>query len=165
MMRAAKKLEKIISPDGKSGLQTALEGSPRDDTKGERERNEFASACSMIKSDVIGSFMALHTAIQTEQTKSTKAGERRKRLRTLVDALADAWESRGGRLAPTVRANRRDDGPAVVHGRSGGFLTLANALFCKVDSFKQSEVESAVTNVHEKRLAATKSSHKKGTKT
>ena len=47
----------------------------------------------------------------------------------------------GGSLAPTVDANRRDDGPAIVHGRHGPFLTLAVALFCKVDVFKESEVD------------------------
>ena len=47
-----------------------------------------------------------------------------------------------------------NNGPAVVHGRSGRFLELALALFCGVDVFKNSEVESAVTNVHEVQLAA-----------
>jgi hypothetical protein len=41
--------------------------------------------------------------------------------------------------------------------RHGPFLTLAIALLCKVDVFKESEVVSAVTNVHEKRLAPTSS--------
>jgi hypothetical protein len=99
--------------------------------------------------------VALQSAIKTEEKKQTNAGERRKRLRTLVDALADWWQSTGGSLASTVDANRRDDGPAVVHGRHGRFLTLAVALFCNVDGFKKSEVEAAVTNVHEKRLAPT----------
>jgi hypothetical protein len=91
------------------------------------------------------------------KNKQTNAGERPKRLRTLVEALADWWQSIGGLLAPTVDANRRDDGPAIVHDRHGHFLTLAVALFCKVDVFKESEVTSAVTNVHEKRLAPTSS--------
>jgi hypothetical protein len=160
LTQATEKLGKV-SPDGRDGLLAALEGSPLNDTKGERERNEFASACSMIKSDVVRSFMALHTAIQTEQKKPPNAGERRKRLRTLVDALADGWQSAGRKLGPTVVANRRDDGPAIVHGRRGDFLTLAVALFCKVDVFKETEVEAAVTNVHEKRSAATKSGTRK----
>jgi hypothetical protein len=105
--------------------------------------------------------MVLHSTIQTEERKPTKDGERRKRLRTLVDALADQWQSVGGRLAPTVRANRRDGAPAVVHDRRGRFLTIAVALFCKVDVFKESEVVAAVTNVHEKRSAAAKSDTKK----
>jgi hypothetical protein len=52
---------------------------------------------------------------------------------------------------------RKISRPIVVHGRHGPFLTLALALFCEVDVFKKSEVESAVTNVHEKRLAPTSS--------
>jgi len=162
LMQAVEKLEKV-STDGRSGLLSLLQGSPLDDARGERETNEFASACSTSKRDVVGAYMALHSTIQTEEKKPTKAGERRKRLRTLVDALADQWQSVGGRLAPTVRANRRDDGPAVVHGRHGQFLTIAVALFCKVDVFKESEVEAAVTNVHEKRSAAAKSGTKNKT--
>jgi hypothetical protein len=61
----------------------------------------------------------------------------------------------GGRsIAPYVKANRRDHGLAVVHGRSGKFLELAVALFCGVDVFKNSEVEAAVTNVYEAQGAA-----------
>jgi hypothetical protein len=146
-----------VSTDGRDGLRMLLEGSPLDDNKGERELNEFASACWQIRMDATPPFMALQSAINTEEDKQTNAGERRKRLRTLVEALADWWQSTGGSLASTVEANRRDDGPAIVHGRHGSFLTLAVALFCKVDVFKESEVVSAVTNVHEKRLAPTAS--------
>jgi len=132
-----------------------LEGHPLDDNKGERELNEFASVCWQIRMDATPPLMALQAAIDTEENKQTNAGERPKRLRTLVEALADWWQFTGGTLAPTVDANRRDDGPAVVHGRHGPFLTLAIALLCKVDVFKESEVVSAVTNVHERRLAPT----------
>jgi len=137
-----------------------LEGPPLDDKKGEREQNELASACWKIRMDVAKAGLALQSAIKTEEKKNPKAGERRKRLRTLVDALADWWQSAGGSLASTVDANRRDGGPAVVHRRRGRFLTLAGALFCKVDVFKETEVVAAVTNVHEKRLARTKSDAK-----
>ncbi len=93
-----------------------------------------------------------------DKIQTGKAGERKKRLRTLVEALANWWQSSTGKsLAPYVHAKRRDDGPAIVHGRHGPFLTLAVALFCKVDVFKEFEVMSAVTNVHEKRLAPTSS--------
>jgi hypothetical protein len=126
-----------------------------DDEKGERELNEFASVCWQIRMDATPPFKALQSAISTEENKQTNAGERPKRLRTLIEALADRWQPIGRSIAPTVDANRRDDGPAVVHGRRGPFLTLAVALFCEVDEFRESEVVSAVTNVHEKRLAAT----------
>jgi hypothetical protein len=98
---------------------------------------------------------ALQFAIDAETEKFGKGGERAKRLRTLVEALASWWSLGGGRsIAPYVKANRRDDGPAVVHGRSGKFLELAVALLCRVDVFKISEVEAAVTNVHEAQLRA-----------
>jgi|SRR5271166_664426 len=150
-----KTLERVSS-DGRDGLRMLLEG-PLDDDKGERDLNEFASFCWQIRMEATPPFMALQSAITKEENKQTNLGERPKRLRMLVEALADWWQSIGGSLAPTVDANRRDDGPAVVHSRHGPFLTLAVALFCKVDVFKESEVVSAVTNVHEKRLALTSS--------
>jgi hypothetical protein len=147
-----------VSTDGRDGLRMLLEGSPLDDEKGEKEVNQMASACWSIRMDVARSVLALQSAITAESKKPTTVGERRKRLRTLVDALAYWWLSGGGKsLAPNVKANRRDGDRAVVHGRSGRFLSLAIALFCSVDAFKRSEVEAAVTNVHEARLALSNS--------
>jgi hypothetical protein len=154
LMKATKHLE-AGRPDGRDGLRALLEGSPLDDAKGEREMNQFGAATEAVRLDVARSRHALQSAINAEVKKNRKSGERAKRLRTLVEALASWWSFGGGRsIAPTVRANRRDNGPAVVHGRSGRFLELALALFCGVDVFKNSEVESAVTNVHEVQLAA-----------
>jgi hypothetical protein len=157
LTQAAENLAKV-SRDGRDGLRMILEGPPLDDKKGEREPNELASACWKIRMDLAKAGLALQSAIKTEEKKKTKAGERRKRLRSLVEALADLWQSAGGSLASTVVANRRDCGqPAVVHGRRGRFLTLAVSLFCNVDVFEGSEVEAAVTNVHESRLTPAKS--------
>jgi len=145
---------KRVSTDGRDGLSMLLEGPPLDDEKGEREVNQMASACWGIRLDVARSMHALQTTIIAASKKPINAGERRKRLQTLVETLASWWLSGGGRsLAPYVKANRRDDDRAIVHGRSGKFLSLAIALFCNVDDFKGSEVEAAVTNVHEARLA------------
>jgi hypothetical protein len=144
-----------VSSDGRDGLRMLLEASPLDDEKGEREMNQLASACWSIRMDATRSMLALDSAITVETQKSVKGGERRKRLRTLVDTLASWWLSGGGKsLAPYVKANRRDGDRAIVHGRSGKFLSLAIVLFCDVDVFKSSEVEAAVTNVHEARAAA-----------
>jgi hypothetical protein len=144
-----------VSTDGRDGLRMLLEGHPLDDEKGNKELNQFAAASWAIRMDIISSGLALKSAIAAEEKKRTERGERRKRLRTLVDSLASWWLSAGGKsLAPYVRANRRDDGSAIVHGRSGKFLTLAIAIFCDVDAFKSTEVEAAVTNVHEARLAS-----------
>ena len=143
-----------VSTDGRDGLSMLLEGPPLDDEKGEREVNQMASACWGIRLDVARSMHALQTTIIAESKKPIYAGERRKRLRTLVETLASWWLARAETsLAPYVKANRRDGDRAIVHGRSGKFLRLAVALFCSVDAFKRSEVEAAVTNVHETRLA------------
>ena len=153
LTRAIDYLERV-STDGRGGLRMLLEGPPLDDEKGEREVNRMVSACWSIRMDVARSMRALETTIIAECKKPINAGERRKRLRTLVETLAFWWLSGGGRsLAPYVRANRRDGDRAIVHGRSGKFLSLAIALFCGLDAFKRSEVEAAVTNVHEARLA------------
>jgi len=153
LAQAIEYLERV-STDGRDGLRMLLEGPPLDDEKGEREVNQMASACWAIRLDVARSMHALQTTIIAESKKPINAGERRKRLRTLVETLASWWLAGGGTsLAPYVKANRRDGDHAIVHGRSGKFLRLAVALFCSVDAFKRSEVEAAVTNVHETRLA------------
>jgi hypothetical protein len=126
-----------------------------DDEKGEMENNRFGATIEGIRLDIARSRLALQSVIEAEVIKPGKSGERCKRLRTLIEALASWWLSGGGRsIAPYVRTNRRDDGPAVVRGRSGKFLGLAIALFYGVDVFKVSEIEAAVTNVHEQRLTS-----------
>ena len=141
--------------EGRDGLSLLLAGPLLDDEKGERERNQFGATTQAIRFEIGKIRQALESAINAEVKKSTQSGERSKRLRTLVEALASWWSLGGERsIAPYVKANRRDHGPAVVHGRSGKFLDLALALFCGVDGFKNSEVEAAVTNVYEAQLAA-----------
>lgn len=152
LSQAMKHLE-AAGTDGRDGLSRLLEGPPLDDARGERERNRFGAAGDAIRLNIARSRQALQFAIDAETYKSGKSGERSKRLRTLVEALASWWSLGGGRsIAPYVKANRRDGAPAAVHGRSGKFLDLAVALFCGVDVFKISEVEAAVTNVHEAQL-------------
>ena len=152
LKRAVQHLE-FVSSDGRDGLRMLLEGAPLNDQKGEREVNEFAGNCWTIRLDIVPNVVALESSIAAETQKLGAAGERQKRLRSLVDALASWWLAGGGKsLAPYVRANRRDGDRAVVHGRSGKFLGLTIALLCDVDVFKNSEVEAAVTNVHEARL-------------
>jgi hypothetical protein len=156
LTRAVEKLDQV-SPVGQRGLQLAVTGSPLDDITGELELNEFATVCRNTKMSIASYASALSEAIKTEKTRQTRSGERQKRLRTLVEALADWWQSIGGSLAPTVDANRFDDGRAVVHGRRGDFLQLAVQLFSHVDVFAHTEVEAAVTNVYEARQSAARS--------
>ncbi|MFZ1092238.1 MAG: hypothetical protein WAN75_23955 [Xanthobacteraceae bacterium] len=143
-----------VSPPRQRGLQ-AVFGSPMDDTKGLDELNEFGSRCLQVRMDIVPVMMGLSRAIENEKTKSKpgKAGERKKRLRTLVEALANWWRSSTVKsLAPYVHAKRLDHRPAFVVGRRGPFVEFAQAVFSGTDEFKKSEVISAVTNVHESQL-------------
>lgn len=143
-----------VRPPRQRGLQ-ALFGSPIDDPKGLDELTDFGSRCSKIKTDIVPIMMDLSGTIEAEtaKPKANTAGERKKRLRTLVEALANWWRSATGKsLAPYVHAKRLDHRPAFVVGRSGEFIELAQAVFSNIDEFKKSEVISAVTNVHESQL-------------
>ena len=146
------------SPPRLRGLQAAF-GSPLDDQKGVDELNDFGSRCSQVRMDIVPVMMVLFHAIENEKTKAkpAKAGERKKRLRTLVEALANWWRALTGKsLAPYVHAKRLDDRPAFVVGRRGQFVELAQAVFSGTDEFKELEVISAVTNIHESQLPKTK---------
>ncbi len=140
------------------GLQAAF-GSPPDDPKGTDESNEFHLTCWQIRLDAIPIMLRMWQAIERETAKptSTTAGERKKRLRILVESLMDWWMSSTGKLpAPYVYAKRLDGHRAIVIDRRDDFITLARALFCEIDQFSESEVISAVTNVHEDHLAKRK---------
>jgi hypothetical protein len=92
----------------------------------------------------------LQHAIEKQSLNPAKIGERKKRLRVLVETLASWWVSETGKsIGPYVKAKRLDHGRAFVLGRDGKFLSFAEALFCQLDHFKKSEVIAAVTNVHE----------------
>ena len=118
-----------------------------DDPKGEHESNSFGAMCHQIQLEIVQQVRNLERAIQSEDAKQPR--DRKKRLRVLIDFLAEWWKSETGQLtAPYVVANRRDGGTAVVHGRQGELLSLAVALFGEVDRFKESEIISAVINLH-----------------
>src|SRR6202045_1130713 len=133
-----------VSPPRQRGLQ-AVFGSPMDDPKGFDELNEFGSRCLQVRMDIVPVMRVLSRAIENEKTKSRpgKAGERKKRLRTLVEALANWWRPLSGKsLAPYVHAKRLDHRRAFVVGRRGQFVELAQAVFAEIDEFKKSEVIS-----------------------
>jgi hypothetical protein len=144
------------STQGSGLLRILAGGFVSDDEKGKLEMNRFAAACWKIRLQLVPVQQALQAVTTVEIEKAGAKGERRKRLRTLVDGLASWWVSEGrGSIAPYVKANRRDGGAkAVIHGRSGKFLEFALALFCEVDTFKKSEAEAAVINVYKARAAA-----------
>ena len=140
-----------VRPRRQHGIAGLL-AMPLDDIKGLDELNEFGSKCWKIQLDLVPIAQALDELItgETAKHKPSERGERKKRLRILVEELAKWWNSTTkGSIAPYVKAKRLDHRPAVVLGRSGDFVELAQALFCEVDEFKSSEVISAITNVHE----------------
>jgi hypothetical protein len=140
-----------VRPKRQRGV-SGLFGSPLDDIKGADELNEFGSSCWQLQFDLVPIAQALEHLIEAEITKprSSERGERKKRLRILVEELAKWWSSATKRsIAPYVWAKRLDHAPAIVVGRSGVFVELAQALFYEVDEFTPSEVISAIINVHE----------------
>jgi hypothetical protein len=144
-----------VRPKRQRGV-AGLVGRPLDDIKGLDELNEFASNCWKIQLDLVPIAQALDELItaETAKPKSGERGERKKRLRILVEELAKWWNSATKRsIAPHVQAKRLDHRPAFVLGRSGDFVEFAQALFCEIDGFKSSEVISAITNVHESSIA------------
>lgn len=146
--KAVEQLDKM-KPVQYRGLRGVL-GLAQYDLKGDDELNEFVSTCWKIKLDMVPALKALERAITLEEHKPTKAGERKKRLRTLVEELSSWWRSVTGKtIAPYVHAKRLGSNSIVI-GRHGQFIDLALALLSEVDQFYDSEVISAVTNVHEK---------------
>jgi hypothetical protein len=161
LTNAIKQLDDV-SPPRLRGLQGMLDR-PLDDSKGLSESNEFHAKCWQIKLDIPAIAVKLKQAIEIEtlKPKVAKSGERKKRLRVSVETLADWWKSVTGKsLAPYVQAKRLDHRPAMVIGRSGEFVALAQAVFSELDEFSDSEVISAVTNVYESDLAKRKSKSK-----
>ena len=151
-----------VGPPRQRGLQSAF-GSPVDDFKGTDESNEFHLLCRQLRLDAIPLMLRLSRAIdaETAKPKATKSGERKKRLRILVEALVDWWTVVTGKLpAPCVYAKRLEGYPAMVIDRQGEFIALARALFCEIDQFKVSEATSTVTNVHEDYLKRAKTATK-----
>jgi hypothetical protein len=140
-----------VRPKRQRGV-AGLFGSPLDDVKGLDELNEFGSRCWQIQLDLVPFAEKLDDLITTETAKSkaSKAGERKKRLRFLVEELAEWWSAATGlSIAPYVQAKRLDHRPAFVVGRRGLFVEFAQALLCEIDEFTTPEVISAITNVHE----------------
>jgi len=106
--------------------------------------------------------MRLGRLMQSENHKSAKRGERKKRLGTLVDLLANWWIAETGRsIAPYVKAKRLDHRSAFVVGRSGPFLSLALAMFGEIDQFKESEIIWAVTKASKSNGAKRKTETKR----
>jgi hypothetical protein len=143
-----------VRPRRQRGIAGQL-GRPLDDIKGLDELNQFASKCWKIQLDLVPIAQALDKLLtaETAKPKPDKRGERKKRLRILIEKLAQWWSSATKRsIAPYVQAKRLDHRPAFVLGRRGDFVEFAQALFCEIDEFKSSEVISAITNVHESSL-------------
>lgn len=151
---AAKQFRKA-RPAKRRGLHESL-GLVPSVREGKDELRSLSAKCWSAEYQVVRIARRLDQAIKDEENKPKVLGERKARLRTLVEALADWWISMGKRVAITVKAKRRDPWrgkkqTAIVYGREGAFIALAQALFSDIDIFEKSEVEAAVTNVNEAR--------------
>jgi len=144
-----------VAPPAQRGLR-AIFGAPVNDSAGVEESNAFHQLCWQLKLDVVPILKRLWQALEGEQVKPGQVGARRKRLRLLMEKLADWWVSTGKPLAPYVYAKRLAGKRAVVVDRRGPFASLARALFRDIDGFTDKEVIAALTNVHEERLAQRK---------
>ena len=141
-----------MNPVSQTGLHLAVAGSSVDDVLGESEVNDFASICRNIRMEVAPQALALKNAISAETAKQTKSGERPKRLNT-ASRLSPTGGSQPGdrwrRLSMPIGAMMMRLRSSMAAAES---LQLAVALFCEIDVFAHTEVEGAVTNVHEARL-------------
>ena len=150
--RGIEKLDQV-NPVSQTGLHLAVAGSSVDDVLGESQVNDFASICRNIRMEVAPQALALKNAISAETAKQTKSGERPKRLRTLVEVFCPTGGSQPGdcrrRLSMPIGAMMMRLRSSMA--AAGKFLQLAVALFCEIDVFAHTEVEGAVTDVHEAR--------------
>jgi hypothetical protein len=146
LKRAHDRLLRIVPP-GSNTLAAAL-GDIAKDLKGLDEPNEFSGVCSEILArGLAGAIFTLQAALDHEAAKPRRVGERRKRLRSLVEALAAWWNtSRGEKPAITPELQRTSKRRVLV-GLQGEFLDLARAVFCRLDNFNDSEVTATVQDV------------------
>jgi hypothetical protein len=136
------RLLKIV-PLGSRDLKAAF-GALAKDLKGLNERNEFTDVCSEILGlDLRNAISKLETALKREAAKPRRTGERKKRLRSLVEALAAWWTETYG-LKPTITPKFQG---RVLVGHQGPFLDLARAVFCGLDNFNDGEVVATVQDV------------------
>jgi hypothetical protein len=159
LARAFDCLSKIV-PRGSLSLQAAL-GLVDKDFKGVDEPNELAAVCN----EILGIGLAeatykLQAALDRERAKPRRSGERKKRLRSLVEALVDWWSEHRGGVPTIIQKSKRVSKRRIVLGYEGPFLDLARAFFCKLDKFTDSEVVATVINVL-KQKAKNSTSHSK----
>lgn len=105
MRKALDHLERI-KPHHARGLAGIL-GIPSDDPKGLDEWSGFATRCWDAKLEIAKIAIALEKDIRAEKEKPSAKGERKKRLRILLEGLAEWWvRATGKTIAPYVQAKR-----------------------------------------------------------
>jgi hypothetical protein len=115
------------------------------------EWSGFAARSSGARLEITEIAMALEKSLQTEKQKPSAKGERKKRLRILVEALADWWANATGKtIAPYVQSKPLGNHRAFVAGRRGRFVEFSLSVLSRLDGFKESEVISAIINVYER---------------
>jgi hypothetical protein len=149
-------LEKI-KPRHARGLAGAFV-LPTEDLKGLDEWNDFSTRCWNAKLELTELAMDLEKTLRAENKKPSAKGERKKRLRVLVEALADWWvKATDKTIAPYVQSKPLGDHRAFVAGRSGRFIEFSLSVLSQLDTFKESEVISTIINVYDiwRRMSAT----------
>jgi hypothetical protein len=135
-----------IVPRGSRTLAAALGDLPKN-LKGLDELNDLTEVCNEILGHVAEANLKLRSALDREKAKPGRTGERRKRLRSLVETLADWWLSNRGSAPAVIPKSKRSAKRRVHLGYEGPFLDLARALFCELDEFTDDEVVATVKNV------------------
>jgi hypothetical protein len=129
--------------------------------KGAAQRNEIVDVCNEILARGLPeSIVKLEASLTREKAKPPRSGGRKKRLRSLVEALADWWNARYGSFPKiTARTSKVCDAKSSekreaetskkreIVAHEGPFLDLARALFCRVDEFNDTDVVATVQNV------------------
>jgi hypothetical protein len=161
LKNAVSAIEKLVPRDNRLSLWSFLfnEEQSSEDIKGHLELNELLVTCRDALGSLKPALETLQLAISAERRKPSQNGERKKRLRTLVEALADWWTKSTGHR-PTIITERtkptkatllklgqppRKQAPQKIERRSD-FLDFSLALLSKVDAFKESEIISAIKN-------------------
>ncbi len=150
LWKAAEHLERV-KPRHTRGLQ-GIFGIPGDDPKGLDELSAFSTRCWATRLEIAKLAMALGNEINAEKAKPSAKGERKKRLRILIEALAEWWiRATGKPIAPYVQTKPLGNHRAFVVRRSGRFVEFAVSIISELDEFEPSEVISAIINVYEQR--------------
>jgi hypothetical protein len=129
----------------------AAAGFVPENLRGNEGLNEFALTCQKNARKLVLILLELKDALRAETLRPRRRGERKKRLRTIVDELASWWRSLGRKVTVRNVTQSRKVGIGKrkrdVLGHEGEFLDLSRALLTRLDKFNDSEVVATVKTV------------------